>query len=123
MVSPVAALLVGMASLAVVLFVFWPRQGLVARVQRLRSVTGRVRREDAMKHIFVASSNGQGVTLQSLAGVIAPAAGGLLLQGVGSWSLGLVSAAIMAWLATFVWRYLIKQQGPLQRMQEPVEGE
>jgi MFS family permease len=51
---------------------------------------------------------GLSAALQSLAGVIAPAAGGFLIQEIGPWSLGVASALIMAWLTSFVWRHLVR---------------
>jgi len=50
---------------------------------------------------------GLSAALQSLSGVIAPVAGGFLIQDVGPWSLGVASALIMAWLISFVWRHLV----------------
>ncbi len=50
---------------------------------------------------------GLSAALQSLASVVAPAAGGFLIQEIGPWSLGVASALIMAWLTSFVWRHLI----------------
>jgi DHA1 family tetracycline resistance protein-like MFS transporter len=49
---------------------------------------------------------GLSTSLESLARVLAPAAGGYLLGQLGASSLGLVSAALMAWLVAFVWRRL-----------------
>lgn len=70
MFNPLVALIVGATLLIVVLVLVWPESGLIARWKRLRRVTDRVRREDAVKHIFVTSNNGQPATLQSLAGAL-----------------------------------------------------
>jgi len=50
---------------------------------------------------------GLSASLESLTRVVAPAAGGALLQSVGTWAPGAISALIMAWLSAFVWRRLI----------------
>jgi DHA1 family tetracycline resistance protein-like MFS transporter len=55
----------------------------------------------------VGGTLGLSAALQSLSGVIAPVAGGLLIQEIGPWSLGVVGALIMAWLISFVWRHLM----------------
>ena len=55
----------------------------------------------------VGGTLGLAAALQSLSGVVAPVAGGLLIQEIGPWSLGVVGALIMAWLFSFVWRHLV----------------
>jgi DHA1 family tetracycline resistance protein-like MFS transporter len=55
----------------------------------------------------VGGALGLSASLESLTRVLAPALGGLLIQSLGAWSLGVVAAALMAWLATFVWRRLV----------------
>lgn len=57
----------------------------------------------------VGGTLGLSSAMQSLAGVVAPALGGLLLDEVGAWSLGVVGALLMAWLTSFVWRYIGRQ--------------
>lgn len=54
---------------------------------------------------------GLSAALQSLTGVIAPSLGGLLLQKVAPWSLGVLSALIMVWLITFVARRVLDKAG------------
>lgn len=49
----------------------------------------------------VGGTLGLATALQSLTGIAAPAIGGLLLQAVGPWSLGVLAAAILAGLAVF----------------------
>jgi len=56
----------------------------------------------------VGGTLGLSAALQSLAGIAAPSLGGLLLQRLGPWSIGVLGAAIMLWLATFVWRHLLR---------------
>jgi len=55
----------------------------------------------------VGGALGLSAALQSLSGVVAPALGGLLIQEIGPWSLGVVSALVMAWQVSFVWRHLL----------------
>ena len=56
----------------------------------------------------VGGTLGIAASLQSLSGVVAPVAGGLLIQEIGPWSLGVVGALIMAWLTSFVWRHVVR---------------
>lgn len=49
----------------------------------------------------VGGTLGLATSLQALTGIAAPAIGGLLLQEVGPWSLGVLAAAILAGLAAF----------------------
>jgi len=55
----------------------------------------------------VGGALGLSSSLESLTRVLAPALGGLLIQGLGAWSLGIAAGALMIWLSTFVWRRLI----------------
>jgi DHA1 family tetracycline resistance protein-like MFS transporter len=57
----------------------------------------------------VGGALGLSASLESLTRVIAPALGGLLIQSLGTWSLGVVAGGLMAWLATFVWRRLVTE--------------
>ncbi len=52
----------------------------------------------------VGGTLGLATALQSLTGIVAPLLGGLLLQEVGTWSLGVFAAAILALLAAFAVR-------------------
>lgn len=57
---------------------------------------------------------GLSASLESLTRVISPSAGGVLLQQIGTWAPGVVSAAIMASVVSFAWRRLIAHpDGPL----------
>lgn len=49
---------------------------------------------------------GFSTSLESLTRVVSPTIGGALLQGVGAWAPGLLSAAIMAWVVSYSWRRL-----------------
>jgi len=44
--------------------------------------------------------------LENLTRVFSPSVGGLLLEFAGTWAPGLLGAAMMAWLASFVWRHI-----------------
>jgi DHA1 family tetracycline resistance protein-like MFS transporter len=55
---------------------------------------------------------GISASLDSLTRVIAPAAGGLLVQQLGPSSLGLSGALIVGWLVSYVWRRLIAHPDP-----------
>jgi DHA1 family tetracycline resistance protein-like MFS transporter len=55
---------------------------------------------------------GLSASLESLSRIVAPAAGGWLLQQLGPAAPGIVAAAIMAWLVTFTWRRLIVNPDP-----------
>jgi DHA1 family tetracycline resistance protein-like MFS transporter len=49
-------------------------------------------------------------SIQSLAQIIAPAAGGLLLERVGTWVPGATGSLLMALAAVFAWRYVASKQ-------------
>ena len=55
---------------------------------------------------------GLSASLEGLTRVLAPAMGGILIQRLGSWSLGIFGAALMAWLVSFIWRRLIVDPDP-----------
>ncbi len=70
MIDPARALLIfGLLSMAFLL-VFWPGRGLVARAVLLVRMNERVRMEDALKHLYHASSSGRPATIDSLAGAL-----------------------------------------------------
>jgi DHA1 family tetracycline resistance protein-like MFS transporter len=60
----------------------------------------------------VGGTLGLASSLQSLAQVVAPVLGGFLLGQLGPWSLGVLGALIMGWLATFTWRKLLREAPP-----------
>jgi len=60
----------------------------------------------------VGGTLGLASSLQSLTQVVAPVLGGFLLGQLGSWSLGVLGALIMGWLATFTWRKLLRVSPP-----------
>jgi len=55
---------------------------------------------------------GLSASLDSLTRVIAPAIGGILLEQLGAWALGLFGALILAWVLFYVWRWLIVHPAP-----------
>lgn len=60
----------------------------------------------------VGGALGVSASVESLTRVIGPAAGGLVLGAWGTWAPGVIGAAIMAWLVSFVWRRLIVNPDP-----------
>jgi MFS transporter, DHA1 family, tetracycline resistance protein len=55
---------------------------------------------------------GISTSLESVSRVIAPSAGGFLLQNLGAWAPGLVSAALMLWAVIFTYRRIIRTKTP-----------
>lgn len=55
---------------------------------------------------------GLSASVESLTRVLGPIAGGLLLDYGGAWVPGVVSAVLMIWLASFVWRRMIVNPDP-----------
>jgi DHA1 family tetracycline resistance protein-like MFS transporter len=55
---------------------------------------------------------GLSASVESLTRVLGPIAGGLLLDYGGAWVPGVVSAALMIWLTSFVWRRMIANPDP-----------
>lgn len=53
---------------------------------------------------------GLAAALESATRVIAPAVGGFLLGSVGLFAPGLVSSLILAWLTTYIYRYILHQR-------------
>ena len=60
----------------------------------------------------VGGALGLSSSLESLTRVLAPALGGLLIQWLGAWSLGVVAGGLMIWLSTFIWRRLVADPAP-----------
>jgi DHA1 family tetracycline resistance protein-like MFS transporter len=50
---------------------------------------------------------GISTSLESVSRVIAPSAGGFLLENLGAWAPGVVSAGLMAWAVWFTYRRII----------------
>lgn len=55
---------------------------------------------------------GFAASVESLTRVIAPSAGGFLLEVLGTWAPGIFGALIMAWVVSFVYRRLIVNPDP-----------
>ena len=55
---------------------------------------------------------GISTSLESVSRVIAPSAGGFLLQNLGAWAPGVVSAALMLWAIVFAYRRIIRARTP-----------
>jgi DHA1 family tetracycline resistance protein-like MFS transporter len=72
----------------------------VLNVALTSALTKASSREDVGGTLGIATS------LQSLTGVAAPILGGFLLERAGPWSLGVLAAAILAWLTTFAIRHI-----------------
>ena len=68
MPDPGVALLTFALVVAGLVLAFWPRHGFVPRLLRLSTLDGRVRVEDALKHIYMCRRNDQTCSLESLAG-------------------------------------------------------
>lgn len=49
---------------------------------------------------------GISAAIESLTRVISPTLGGLELEKLGTWAPGVISAAILLWLVTYVWRHI-----------------
>jgi DHA1 family tetracycline resistance protein-like MFS transporter len=60
----------------------------------------------------VGGALGLSTSIESLTRVIGPAAGGFLLDRLGTWAPGVIGAVLMAWIVVFVWRRLIVNPDP-----------
>jgi DHA1 family tetracycline resistance protein-like MFS transporter len=70
------------------------------------AITKAVTREE------IGGTLGISTSLESVSRVIAPSAGGFLLQNVGAWAPGVVSAALMLWVVFFTYRRIILAKTP-----------
>ncbi len=52
---------------------------------------------------------GLSASLQTFAQIVAPGLGGVLLQNVGTWSVGVLGTLIMAWTVSFTRRKVLSQ--------------
>jgi len=68
--SPALSLLIFVASVAVLVVIFWPRSGLLARLSRYRRLEERVLIEDTLKHLYNCEYAGRRATEESLAGFL-----------------------------------------------------
>jgi len=70
MMQPVVALVVAILVIAVAALIAWPRVGLWARFQTMRSRTARALIEDALKHLYDYEYKSVSCTLESLSGAL-----------------------------------------------------
>ncbi|MCK4724691.1 MAG: FeoA domain-containing protein [Anaerolineales bacterium] len=70
MPNPLIALLVGLILVVLFISLFWPSGGLIGRWGRMRRMSDRVLREDALKYIHKADIRGQHPNLQSVSGAL-----------------------------------------------------
>ncbi|MCB0029878.1 MAG: DtxR family transcriptional regulator [Anaerolineales bacterium] len=70
MVDPALALIVAFIVAALLALIFWPRRGLYARWERVRQLTDRVRREDALKRLLLSEEEGQRCSADTVAGAL-----------------------------------------------------
>ena len=70
MIDPAVALVVAFTIAALLALIFWPHRGLYARWQRVRLLTERVRREDALKRMLLSEEEGQPCSADTVAGAL-----------------------------------------------------
>ncbi|SVE61337.1 uncharacterized protein METZ01_LOCUS514191, partial [marine metagenome] len=68
MPDPLLSLSIFFAMLGAVTALFWPKKGILPRLQRLTSLDERTRLEDAIKHLYTCHSANRQTSLESLAG-------------------------------------------------------
>jgi len=71
------------------------------------AITKAVTREE------IGGTLGISTSLESVSRVIAPSAGGFLLQNLGAWAPGVVSAALMLWVVYFTYHRIIRVKQPI----------
>lgn len=70
MVDPLQALLIGLLLIFFITYIFWPKIGLIALINRFRHNNWRVQIEDALKHLYHCEFNKQPCTLDSVSGAL-----------------------------------------------------
>lgn len=70
MSNPLQALLIGLSLIVFLTYIFWPKIGLIALINRFRYNNWRVQIEDALKHLYHCESNKQPCTLESVSGAL-----------------------------------------------------
>jgi DHA1 family tetracycline resistance protein-like MFS transporter len=78
------------------------------------AITKAVSREE------IGGTLGISTSLESVSRVIAPSAGGFLLQNLGAWAPGVVSAGLMLWAVFFTYRRIIMVKLPVVPAAEDV---
>ena len=66
--DPFIALVTGLGIVVILLYIFWPKKGLIARWKIAKSNTERVLIEDALKHLYNSEYNRTHCSLNSIAG-------------------------------------------------------
>lgn len=66
--EPLINLLVGLAVVAILVYLAWPRRGLLARIRQARHASRRAVSENILKTILKVETEGRTVTLEELAG-------------------------------------------------------
>ncbi|MGD8456120.1 MAG: metal-dependent transcriptional regulator [Anaerolineales bacterium] len=70
MLNPLLLMIIAAAVIGASLVLFWPATGVIPRWRSMRRVTGRVLREDTLKHIQKMVHAGKNPTLMNVAGAI-----------------------------------------------------
>lgn len=70
MPDPLVAIIAGLLLLSFFIILFWPNGGLIGHYRRMRQMSARVLREDALKYIHKADIRGQTACLESVAGAL-----------------------------------------------------
>lgn len=65
-----------------------------------------------LQSLFHGGILGLSQSLQTLAQIVAPVTGGLLLERAGTWAPGALGSLLMAWTAYFAWRYVTRKAEP-----------
>jgi MFS transporter, DHA1 family, tetracycline resistance protein len=71
------------------------------------AITKAVSREE------IGGTLGLSTSMESVSRVVAPSAGGFLLQNLGAWAPGVFSAALMLWVVFFTYRRIILVKPPV----------
>ncbi len=68
MIDPLTSLIIGFSVILLLVIIFYPGKGLVARFKKNKANTYRVLIEDSLKHLYNCEYNGINCTLNSIAG-------------------------------------------------------
>ena len=82
--------------------------GVMGTVNRSR-LTKSVPREE------IGGILGLSTSIESMNGIIAPAAAGGLFPLLGSWAPGVLGAIIMVWVGIFVWRNVVRKTDEVRK--------
>ena len=70
MIDTLLTLIIGILIILILGYLFWPDTGFLARMRRMRRMTARVQKEDALKHIQKLELTGKHASIQSIAGAL-----------------------------------------------------